>query len=139
MNTKPRLALATLAIVGLMGTASIGRAQSDDDKIQKLEERIVQLEARVLILEKAVSKSQAAAATPAAGAKHWTVPEIKAACVGKVPAEIKTLLGPPDQIQNTFWGYSHMVIADPVSGTELNVLVLEFVGGKSTIFQLKKG
>lgn len=135
MNSKPRIVTSILLILGLVGSATAARAQSDEDKIRELEARIERLEARIAVLEQVAAKAPAAAAT----AKKWTVAEIKAACTGKTTAEIKTLLGPPDQVQNTLWGYAHMVISDPDSGTELNFLVLEFVGGHARVSQLKKG
>ena len=124
-------------IIGLVGSTAVIRAQDNDDKIKELEAKIVRLEARIAVLEQAAAKASAAAA--AATAKHWTVPEIKTALTGKTTAEVKALLGPPDQVKNTLWGYEHLVIADPESGVEMNFLVLEFVAGKAKVSQLKKG
>lgn len=139
MNTKPRIVTTVLIIIGLVCSAAVAKAQGDEDKIRELEARITRLEARLAVLEQAAAKWSASSAAPTVAAKRWTVPEIKAACAGKTTAEIKALLGPPDQIKNTLWGYEHLVISDPESGTELNFLVLEFVGGRARISQLRKG
>jgi len=133
MNMKLRLVTVAVILAGLVGGVTGARAQDSDAKIKELEARIARLEERIATLEKTAGKSAATAA------KQWTVAEIKAAVTGKTTAEVRSVLGPPDQIQNSFWGYAHLAIADPDSGTELNVLVLEWVGGKASVFQLKKG
>ena len=140
MNIKSRIVPSVLLLaVGLISSAAIATAQVDEDRVRELEARIVRLEARIAVLEKALAKTQAPAEASPEAAKHWTVAEIKAAVTGKTQAEIKALLGAPDQVQNQFWAYSHMIIADPQSGTELNYLALEFVGNKATVYKLKKG
>jgi type II secretory pathway pseudopilin PulG len=138
MKTQPRIVTTILIIIGLVCSAAVARAQSSEEKIIELQATIVRLEAKIAALEEAAKKA-ATAPAPAVAAKRWTVPEIKAACSGKTTAEVKALLGPPDQIKNTLWGYEHLVITDPDSGVDLNFLVLEFVGGKARISQLRKG
>ena len=138
MNIKSRIVPSILLAVGLISSAAIATAQVDEDRVRELEARIVRLEARIAVLEKALAKTQAPAEASPEAAKHWTVADIKAAVTGKTPAEVKALLGAPDQVQNTLWAYSHMVISDPVSGTDLNFLVLEFVGNRARVYQLKK-
>jgi hypothetical protein len=138
MNIKSRIVPSILLAFGLISSAVIATAQVDEDRVRELEARIVRLEARIAVLEKALAKTQAPAEASPEAAKHWTVADIKAAVTGKTPAEVKVLLGAPDQVQNTLWAYSHMVISDPVSGTDLNFLVLEFVGNRARVYQLKK-
>lgn len=139
MKIKTGLISTILVIIGLVGGPAVARAQSSEETIKELEAKIERLEAKITTLEQALAKATAAAPAPKVAAKRWTVAEIKAACTGKTTAEVKAALGPPDQVKNTLWGYTQLVIADPESGTEMNFLVLEFVAGKARISQLKKG
>lgn len=138
MSTKPRIITTVLITLGLVGSAAVVRAQTTEDKVIEIQIELGRLEARITALEEAAKKA-ATATAPAVAVKRWTVSEIKAACSGKTPAEVKALLGPPDQIKNTLWGYEHLVITDPDAGIDLNFLVLEFVGGRAKISQLRKG
>jgi len=139
MNIKSGIISTFFVVIGLVGSTAVARAQDSEEKIKELEAKIERLEAKIATLEQALAKASAATHAPAVAAKRWTVAEIKAACTGKTTAEVKAALGPPDQVKNTLWGYEHLIISDPDSGTEMNFLVLEFVAGKARVSQLRKG
>jgi len=138
MSKNPRIITTVLVTIGLLGSAAVTRAQTTEDKVIEIQIELGRLEARITALEEAAQKA-AAAATSSVAAKRWTVSEIKAAVSDKTPAEVKALLGQPDQIKNTLWGYQHLIITDPDAGIDMNFLVLEFVGGHAKISQLRKG
>lgn len=57
--------------------------------------------------------------------KHWTVPELRTACLHQNRAKIKSLLGPPDK-SGLAWEYYNMTIYDPDSEKDLNTLMIHY-------------